>query len=73
MTTAAPLSIMPHGAGWKVASTSQPGLFYYVSLMGRRQTCTCGAFSYSRTHLPCKHIRAVKAMLAAAKQEVPMG
>jgi hypothetical protein len=69
--TTSPLRIMPHGAGWKVASASQPGIFYYVSLMGRRQTCTCGAFLYSRTHLPCKHIRAVVRVLK--EREVLMG
>lgn len=61
---ASALDIMSHGAGWKVASASQPGLFYYVSLLGRRQTCSCGAFLYSRTHLACKHVRAVVHMLA---------
>ena len=71
MTKSSPLSIMPHGAGWKVASASQPGLFYYVSLLGRRQHCTCGAHLYSRTQLACKHIRAV--VIALKEREVTMG
>jgi len=66
--TTSPLRIMRHGAGWKVASASQSGLFHYVSLMGRRQTCSCGAFLYSRTQMACKHIRACVRMLA--EQEV---
>jgi hypothetical protein len=56
-----PFNILPHGAGWRVESASMPGMFHFVSHDGRR--CTCGAFVYSRGGLPCKHMRAVKAML----------
>lgn len=62
-TATIPLAIEKHGLGWRVSSTTQPGLFYYVSLLGR-QSCTCGAYLYSRAnHLTCKHIHAVVRML----------
>ena len=55
--------------GWKVPSASGPG-WHYVRLTPRLQ-CTCHWWVFGHG-TPCRHIRAVKALVAQA-QEVTMG
>jgi hypothetical protein len=58
----------PFRKGWKVPSASGPG-WHDVRLMPRPQ-CTCRWWVFDHG-TPCRHIRAVKALVAQA-QEVTM-
>lgn len=62
------LDIMPHGAGWKVASASQAGTWHYVA-MTPHPRCTCSGWIFGHG-APCRHMRAVKAMLVREKEVV---
>jgi hypothetical protein len=68
MTKTPQISIVRHGAGWRVASASIPGAFHFVSKTPHLR-CTCPAWIFGHG-APCRHMRAVKAMLG---QEVTMG
>ena len=50
-----------HGTGWRVASASTPGAYYFVTRTPHLR-CTCPAWMFGHG-APCRHIRAVKAML----------
>jgi hypothetical protein len=54
------LSTQRHGSGWRVRSGSGGG-FYCVHFGPRRNPCP--AWAYERDK-PCKHIKAVEALLA---------
>lgn len=63
MRPAPPLSIAKHLHGWHVTSTSRLEVTYFITNVPHWR-CTCGAFLYSKGGLPCKHIRAVKEVVA---------
>jgi len=71
MTKSPQLSIARHLHGWRVASASRPDTFHFVCRTPHWR-CTCGAWMFGHG-APCRHIRAVKAMVAKAKQAVTMG
>jgi hypothetical protein len=71
MRPAPQLSIVKHLHGWKVASASQPSTAHFIT-NAPHWRCTCGSYMFGHG-APCRHIRAVKAMLAQEKEVVYQG
>jgi hypothetical protein len=53
---------IPDGDTWRVPSATRPGGWYRVRI-NPYLSCQCGAWVYSKSRLPCKHMKRVRKFL----------